>query len=72
MNFENLEKNCKKIAVLNIQRDRKIEELFARDLQLRKIIRFWITKYPLKEIIIMDLLDDKERICYFELPRDEK
>ena len=49
----------------------QIKELFVRDLQLRKIIRFWIVRYPLKNKLIMDSLDDKKGICYFELPNDD-
>ena len=52
----------------------QIKELFERDLQLRQIMRFWIARYPLKELILIDLLDSKEGIkyCRFKLPKEDE
>jgi len=56
---------------LILNKKKQIKELYARDLQLRKIIRFWISQYPLQNKLIMDSLNNKEGICFFELPRDD-
>ena len=43
---------------------KQIKELFERDKQLRKIIRFWIARYPLKDVKIMNLLDPQEGVKF--------